>query len=179
MVAAITSWAKTIIIAVIIGAIIEMILPENKNKKYVKVVIGIYILFCIINPVIGKNIDLNEYNIEKYINLQSNNSNESTSTINVDKVYKDKVISNIKAKIQAEGYDSDNINITNNESYNITSIAISNIYEYKKKSDVNINKIEINIKDKTTKGIANSQKTKLIKILSETYGITEEKITIN
>ena len=48
-----------------------MILPEGNCKKYIKVVIGIYVLFTIVSPVItklsGKEIkvseilDLNEY----------------------------------------------------------------------------------------------------------------------
>ena len=48
----ISLWASQIIIAVIIGTIIEMILPKGNNKKYIKVVIGVYILFTILSPVI-------------------------------------------------------------------------------------------------------------------------------
>ena len=44
----ITNWAEAIIIAVVIATIIEMILPEGNCKKYIKVVIGVYILFTII-----------------------------------------------------------------------------------------------------------------------------------
>ena len=43
----ISNWIQGIIIAVIIGTIIEMLLPEGNCKKYVKVVIGVYILFSI------------------------------------------------------------------------------------------------------------------------------------
>ena len=46
-----SSWAEQIIIAVVIGSIIEMVLPDNNNKKYVKMVIGIYVLFSIISPL--------------------------------------------------------------------------------------------------------------------------------
>ena len=44
----ISHWAETIIVAVIIGTIIEMILPSGNSKKYIKTVIGVYILFTII-----------------------------------------------------------------------------------------------------------------------------------
>ena len=40
--------------AIIIGTVIEMILPEGNCKKYIKVVIGIYIVFTIVSPVITK-----------------------------------------------------------------------------------------------------------------------------
>ena len=47
-------WSKGIIIVVIIATIIEMLLPNNGNGKYVKMVIGIFVLFSIISPVINK-----------------------------------------------------------------------------------------------------------------------------
>ena len=49
-----SNWAGAIIVAVVIGTIIEMILPEGNCKKYIKVVIGIYVLFTIVSPVITK-----------------------------------------------------------------------------------------------------------------------------
>ena len=48
-----SSWAKSIILAVIVSTIIQMILPEGNNKKYIKTVIGLYILFTIISPIIS------------------------------------------------------------------------------------------------------------------------------
>lgn len=50
----ISSWGMNIIIASVIGTVIQMILPEGKNKKYINVVIGVYILVCIISPLINK-----------------------------------------------------------------------------------------------------------------------------
>lgn len=55
----ISNWIQGIIIAVIIGTIIEMLLPEGNCKKYVKVVIGVYILFSIVSPVITKVLEVN------------------------------------------------------------------------------------------------------------------------
>ena len=52
MINGISSWAEQVIIAVIIGTIIEMILPKGNTEKYIKTVIGIYILYTIISPVI-------------------------------------------------------------------------------------------------------------------------------
>ena len=63
-----SSWAEQVVLAVIIATIIELILPNSKNKKYVQMVIGIYVLFNIISPVI-KNKDIftfEEINLEKY-----------------------------------------------------------------------------------------------------------------
>ena len=79
MISWISSWAQGIIMAVIIGAIIEMILPEGNSKKYVKIVIGVYVLFTIISPVIskitGKTIQLSDIlELNKYIEETENNS---------------------------------------------------------------------------------------------------------
>ena len=54
MISFINSYVKGIVVAVIISTIIEMILPEGKIKKYVKTVIGAYIVFIIISPIITK-----------------------------------------------------------------------------------------------------------------------------
>ena len=56
----------------IIGTIIEMILPEGNSKKYIKVVIGIYVLFSIVSPVItkftGKDIQVSDViDLDKYV----------------------------------------------------------------------------------------------------------------
>ena len=76
----ISSWAQGIIIAVIVGSIIQMILPENKNKKYIKVVIGIYILFSILSPVVGKNFNLSNYNLDNYLEIETSDIEEASTT---------------------------------------------------------------------------------------------------
>ena len=75
-----SSWGQGIIVAVIIGTIIEMILPEGSSKKYIKVVIGIYILFTIISPFIqkfsGSKLSAeNIFNTEKYEKMMAKGSN--------------------------------------------------------------------------------------------------------
>ena len=47
MVAFFSSWAQGIIVAVIVATIVELLLPNGSSKKYVKVVVVIYILFSI------------------------------------------------------------------------------------------------------------------------------------
>lgn len=49
----ISSWAEQLIIAVIIATILEIILPKGNSKKYIKTIIGIYILYTIISPVLN------------------------------------------------------------------------------------------------------------------------------
>lgn len=208
MIAGISSWAKGIIVAVIIGIIIQMILPEGKNKKYIKIIIGVYTLFCIINPVIGKNINLEDYGIEKYLNVEIAEEKEKTSEYdaNVIEIFKKKVIENISSELEAKGYKSDNIELQVDKDCNIKKIKISNIYELKENKQEedtnsknskeneknnktngenkietnveNVQKVEIGIKDTPVKGIAESDKQTLIDYLSENYKIDKKLITI-
>ena len=175
----ISNWAQGLIIAVIIGTIIQMILPENKNKKYIKVIIGVYILFCIINPAVGKSINLDDYDIEKYINLNEEEKNtEFKYDEEVNKLFEENIKKSIKDKINSKGYESDEINIEYGNNYDITSIQILNIYEYTEEN-LSVNKVEIDIKKKPAAGIDQSDKIELLEYFSSTYNIEKSNIEIN
>ena len=49
MIACFSEWAKNLTLAVVIVSLFEMLLPNNKTKKYIKVVMGLYILFNILS----------------------------------------------------------------------------------------------------------------------------------
>ena len=75
----VSNWIQGIIIAVVISTIVEMILPEGNSKKYIKVVIGVYILFSIVSPVIskvtGNSFQVSDIlNIDEYIEASSSNT---------------------------------------------------------------------------------------------------------
>ena len=136
MVEWITSWAQGIIIAVIIATIIEMIVPDGNCKKYIKVVIGVYILFSIISPVItkitGKGFNISEeFNLDEfyaeadsksiYNDLNSNNSN------NIKDIYITNLKADISSKLKNKGYEviSCEIKIKDEETYEIKSLNLS------------------------------------------------------
>lgn len=132
----ISSWAGGIVVAVIIGTIIEMILPEGNSKKYIKVVIGVYVLFTIVSPVItkfmGKSIAVsNILNLDEYVE-EAEKSAEIQNTIhdsnenNILNIYADEIKNDIVAKIKLKGYEVDNIevDIANDKSYSILSINV-------------------------------------------------------
>ena len=98
MIASIKTWVENIIIVVIISIIIEMILPEGNNKKYVKVVSGLYILYVIINPILGlkSTIDLSELT-----NLISNSeTTETYSETDIADTYILSLQSSLKSQIE-------------------------------------------------------------------------------
>ena len=198
MISWISSWAQGIIMAVIIGAIIEMILPEGNSKKYVKIVIGVYVLFTIISPVISKIIgktiqvsdilELNKYieetenNSKLYVTLDEDNSN------NIKDIYESSLRNDIKAKVAAKGYNAKNIKleIEDDEEYTLKKIDIE-IYknmEKDKKDIETIQNVDINISQKSTENdmqekLSEKDKRKLKDYLSGVYEIDEKNININ
>jgi len=64
MIEFLSSWAKGLGLAIVIVSILEMLLPNNKNKKYIRIVMGIFILFNIISPFIQNKELLNIENID-------------------------------------------------------------------------------------------------------------------
>lgn len=116
----ISTWAEQIIVAVIIGTIIEMILPNGNNKKYIKTVIGIYILFTIVSPVISKisnkditNIDLNyeKYfkNTDTYQTMSQSLANSNDKT--VENIYINNLKQDMKNKMLERGYVATDIQV--------------------------------------------------------------------
>lgn len=189
-------WAQKVIIVVIVCTIIEMILPEGKNKKYIKTVIGIYIVFTIISPIaskINKDISLN---LEDYLNLNNNNQVKSVSSnINtneyIESVYKEKIEEDIKAKITKMNYKIEKISLTieteNEEKYG-TILNINLKISENKKEDKIENKNQIKIEDVVInesisnntqeESIAEEEKDKIKKFLASEYSINLDNINI-
>lgn len=200
------SWLQGIIIAVIITTIIEMILPNGNTKKYVKVVLGIYVVLNIMTPVVNKFFDSNFelssiINIEDYMRkmesyeVSSKDINESNED-NIKQVYINSLKNDIKANLEEKEYKVKNIEleIENNETYKIKSILLyieskqdKDVEEKKEESKVVINEIErVEIKIGETKkkdykecNISDKDRKQIKEYLSSTYEISEKQIIIN
>lgn len=193
-------WAQGIIIAVIIGTIIEMIVPEGKNKKYVKMVIGVYITFSIISPIITKitnkqvSFSLDDYKTYyKKTNTyeELNNDFGTLNEIKLEELYIQKLKDDISEKLNQKGYKVNTINLeiktANNEEYGMITnmnIDLDVIEEEEKISNNNINKVvinKVNVKENNSnesdsKEILDSDNIK--KFLSNEYGVNIENIAI-
>lgn len=132
----VSSWIQGIIIAVIISTIIEMILPEGSSKKYIKVVIGIYILFSIVSPVIskltGNDFRVSDiFDLDEYIEASKNSSSLQNQISNqnenqVKDIYLSSMKSDIKEKIENRGYVVNNVDleIEDNEQYTLKKLTL-------------------------------------------------------
>ena len=85
----ISSWAEQIVLAVVIATIIELILPKNKNRKYIQMVIGVYVLFNIISPIIKNKeaISVENYDIGQYQTNSTYEIDQSSMDARIEKIY--------------------------------------------------------------------------------------------
>ena len=108
MIEFLSTWAKNIGLAIIVISILEMLLPNNKTKKYVRMIFGMYIIFSIISPFINnKNIlDVSSFDLEQYANYTSNQtSGEQTSMDNrIEEIYIEELEKDITKKVEDLGY---------------------------------------------------------------------------
>ena len=196
MIEFLSSWAQGIIVAVIIATLIEMILPNSSSKKYVKVVIGMYILFTIVSPIIkkvgGKDINLDTINIEKYEQQISKSDNtisrkfEDNNARSIKDIYVSNLKADISAKLKEKGYEinTSDIQIKDDENYTIEKITLKLIkMEQKqgKNNEIVINTVEIGntISQKDSKTLSDDDKQEVKDYISETYDIDKKNINIS
>ena len=77
MIEFLSNWAKSLGLAIIVISILEMILPNNKTKKYVRMIFGIYIIFNIIAPFVKNKdiLDVSAYSVNEYNDNYTINEN--------------------------------------------------------------------------------------------------------
>lgn len=194
------NWTNGMIVAVIIAVIFELIIPNGNNKKYIKTIINLYVLFVILNPLISKFTNLDEIEIsdtdyKKYIS--SENSISTSSSLNSNKLInstaQNTIKDNIRKKLKTEGYNVTSISINiDNENGQINSIKLfvekvdSGAGGYVSASNnytINIDKIqEVNVTEKKEghkENIKKSEIQNIKKLLAKEYEISEDNIEVN
>ena len=114
MIACFSEWAKNLTLAVVIVSLFEMLLPNNKTKKYIKVVMGLYILFNIISPFVKKDFS---FELENVI------ENSKSKTVSTEEVNQTSMDTRLK-QICKEVVENCNIDIKIEEETNIEKITL-------------------------------------------------------
>lgn len=205
MIEFIKEWANQIIIVAIIATILEMILPNGNNKKYIKMVIGLYILFSIIGPITaqitGKSLSISNFNYEKYFDKEiletSVQDFENDNSKLIKQAYIDNIKEDINMKLNKIGYEiiMCDINILedeNKEEYGtIQSINLKVNKKVQKteetRSTIEVEDVEVGINNsdnnnsniKQQLNVSNDEKKQIIEYLSEEYSVDKKNILIN
>ena len=167
-----SSWVKNLCLALIVVSILEMLLPNNKTKKYVKMVMGLYILFSIIEPFIENSNEL-KFNVEDLYNqysvetlAESENVNQKSMDSRLDELYKQKLENDIVQKLDEEGYVVEDCEVKAHISSNDTGIELITIKIKEKKdnsneNDENQSNETMNIEEKIVNEIQKIQKVEI------------------
>lgn len=202
MVEFLNSWVQGIVVAIIIATVIEMLVPEGNNKKYVKIIIGIYIIFTIVSPVISKlgkqeidftnSIDISKYQkeIKKYSVDTDKFQKESEKSI--QDVYISNLKTDMKSKLEEKGYKVNQIQIRTGAEgeYIVEEIRLQleknqkeEIEQKQNTVQINIVKIEISKEETKEDKPQNKLEEKEIKeiktYLTNVYEVKEENIKVN
>lgn len=192
------AWSKGIIIAIIIATIIEMLLPNNTSKKYIKIIIGIFIVYTIISPVINQFVgeDISKYLesdniIQTNANvLQTDEISQNTNT-SIRKIYAQNLENDLKTKLKSKGYIAStiSISISDDESYNIEKVDIqieektNEAVEQKKTRTIvdNIKSVRIKIENNNKQDdsiINENDKNEIKEYIKNIYEIDISKINV-
>lgn len=188
------SWASGLIVAVIIATIIELVLPENKNKKYIKMVSGVFILFTIISPIVVKfngNVDLD---IDKYTNMLVTENvievQETASIVteqNIIKVYRDNLTRNIRTGIENLNYvvNSIELEIDENKNYGDIRKIYLDVENVELVPEMKVENVEIDVsnsissEENSENNLNENDKAIIKEFLNKNYRISSRDIYIS
>lgn len=201
MIEFLSSWVKNISLSIVIVSILEMLLPNNKLKKYLKMIMGMYILFNIISPFIEnsnifniESIDLEDLEVSQ---VYSNNVDQTSMDKRLKELYIQELEKDIEEKLKLKGYIVEKCKVDadileNKKDSKIRKIAIKidkkentqeETIESKLVTEIEkINKVKIGKEksaEKEKKNITKSDEDLVKKFLIEEYGVNEKCLEIN
>lgn len=149
------TWIESIIVVVFLSIIVEFLLNESKYKKIVNILVNIYLIFVIINPIF--NIDISEWKLESIGEKEI----EETSSIDIGKTVTEIFKADIEKRINT---------IANQNSIQIKNVEIDVL-------DNETGEIE-NIKIQLNENYDEKVKDSIRKKISEEFEISYESIII-
>ena len=163
MIEFLSTWAKSLGLAIIVISILEMLLPNNKTKKNVRMIFGVYILFTIISPFI-KNKDIldvstDDFNTYIYDNTSNQvEDNQTSMNSRIEEIYIEELEKDITKKIEDLGYQVTTCNVyatlsSKNEENYIEEIVLTVEKSKEQETKENNQQQEESIEDKLVEEI--------------------------
>ena len=94
MIEFLSGWTKGLGVTIVIVSILEMLLPNNKTKKYIRMVLGVFVIFNIISPLIQNKDKLNLSNLdfEDYTSIETTSAvNQTSMDERINKLYEEEL----------------------------------------------------------------------------------------
>lgn len=186
MIEFLSKWIEGIIIAISIVSIIEMILPNGNIKKYIKIVLSVYVIFSIISPFVNskKIYSLATKEFNSYIETSASNYKENTINNTYEDLYTKELENDLKERIKGFGYNTKKCIVQATFDRDKPNAGINKIYiviSDNNSSIKDIDKIQINNKEVINTNINSNDNESMKKIrreLSKIYEIDENIIYI-
>lgn len=197
MVEFLSNWSGQLVVAIIVGSILEMLVPKGKNKKYVKMLIGIYIVFCIVSPFTKINesfsVDNIDETIDEYVKQNTEEIDQSSMDARLEQLYLEEVEKTITEDLANIGYKvmKCKIDVSLNNKVNKSTIQSINlkVKKYIRKNTTSeieavedVEKVDISINNnekEDTTYIENEDINKIKSFILQKYDIEENKIHIS
>lgn len=171
MIEFLSSWAKNLGVVIVLVSIFEMILPNNKTKKYIRVVLGIFVIFNIIAPFVKnkEKLEISSVDIDNYTLTQNNTVDKTSMNERIQELYEKELENNIKNKLQEQGYKA------------ISCKVKAKIAEEQKSGEENtIIKIKLQVEKSEENNVSNEGKQKIEnKVVTEIEKIKKVDTTIS
>jgi len=96
-----------------------MLLPDNKMKKYIRTVMGVFIVFNIISPIVENRnlLNIEQFDIESYTNKTQSTSSEINQTSmdeRIQDLYIQELEKDITKKLNEKGYEVTRCRVSTN-----------------------------------------------------------------
>lgn len=155
-------WILQIAGIIVIGALCDMILPQNEIRKYVKMVVGLVMVFAVIRPAAGVSFDELTPHIPRDVRNQAVELKEQLDNVEREEIvglYCKKIEERIRTELPQE--------LQNAE------IDVS-VEEEKNEYFGSINSVSVKIK-----GAENGIDTEKLKvIIAEKFGVEKRNVTV-
>lgn len=190
----INSWLKDIVVLFILISIAELIMPKGNLKKYIRLVIGLLIIYTIISPFarlfrLDFSLDKVVFNYAKPETFNSIDLEDFylKQEKQIEKIYLDKIIEDLKVLIESdtdyELVDGDITILKDEDNYGEIDYLTLYLKENKGNKDSDtiyiekIGTIKVNLNlDKEYTEDEDDESIKLL--ISNSYGIEKDKISI-
>lgn len=191
-----TDWIKNIIFVVLFASFLELLLPSSSMQRFVRVIMGLFIMLAILNPIIGAVQHLTSKDqIPTFaatsgdLNVITNEVNHVTSERNALslELYKKELSQQIRILVMAMDGVADANVVVEIKKGNASTLAmgVNNIIVYVKpgistKSEkiVSIAKVKIDKEFNKTEETHTDLKQRITDMIMELYQIPKEKVEI-
>lgn len=176
MLETISEFAINIICTVMLTVILQMIIPDGKNKKYINFICGTIVTIALIEPILSLlTIDIEEVFEGNLAEYEEYKIDENLYDDVIKKKYEKNLVNDMTKRLEENGYNVSNVKIEYDE---ITFKPIRAYMDLESQTDSYVQPIKIeiskNVNDKNGLDIR-----KIKNIITESYGINSENIFIN